>query len=496
MKNIFAAIDLGSNSFHMIVARHEDGQMIILDRLREMVRLASGLDENNNINDEVMSRALSCLSRFGERISHLHADVVRIVGTNTLRKAHNSKIFMRKAQELLGHPIEIISGIEEARLIYSGVSHNVDMNDDKRLVVDIGGGSTEIIIGERYNPITLESLYMGCVNTTVKFFKDGKISQKRIDKAYAMAMTELEPIMQLYKQIGWKYAIGASGTIKSLRDIANEEGWSNNAVTRKSLNKTLSRIAEADKIENISLQGLSPERVAVITGGTIVLSAIFEALDLKEMTVSDGALREGMLYDLAGRVENHDVRSESVNSFAERFVLDIAHGQRVAKTAQALCKQLQKTWLKGLPEAGQFLHWAALLHEVGLSIAHNQHHKHGAYMISHADMMGFSRQDQELLATLVLEQRRKLNISALNELDSGEKKTAERATILLRLSVLMNRSRVDEAIAIPDIEISKKQITLKFDQQWLLDHPLTYSDLRNEMEFLENAGYQLNVESV
>ncbi len=495
MHNIFAAIDLGSNSFHMIVGQHKSGQIIILDKLREMVRLASGLDEHKNISPEVMQKALDCLSRFGERIRHLHADVVRIVGTNTLRQARNSAEFMHKAEALLGHPIEIISGMEEARLIYSGVSHNVDVDNGKRLVVDIGGGSTEIIIGERFQPLMMESLYMGCVSMTKRFFASGNITSKKLDKAKMYTMMELEPHIKAYRKLGWDDAIGASGTARALRSIALEEGLTDYGITKKALKEILEKLLQAGSIDNISLKGLKSERKPVILGGAIVLSAIFEAFDIKTMTVSGGALREGILYDLIGRGENQDSRSESVETFARRFVVDHAHSERVVDTATLLLKQVSDDWFDqdNQEEAEKHLGWAARLHEVGLCIAHSQYYAHGAYMVGQADLMGFSRQDQKLLAAMIQLHRRTIRMELFDDFDSGNKKMGKRLLILLRLAVLLNRSRADSPPPLPEIAVDKKSISLTFKDDWLQQHPLTQSDLESEINYLDKAGYQLSI---
>ncbi len=495
MHNIFAAIDLGSNSFHMIVGQHKSGQIIILDKIREMVRLASGLDEHKNITPEAMQKALDCLSRFGERIRHLHADVVRIVGTNTLRQARNSAEFMRKAEALLGHPIEIISGMEEARLIYSGVSHNVDTDKGQRLVIDIGGGSTEIIIGERYQPIMMESLYMGCVSMTKKFFASGSINRKKLDKARMHAMMELEPHIKAYKKLGWEDAIGASGTARALRSIAVEEGFTDYGITGKALANILDKILQAGNINDISLKGLKTERKPVIIGGAIVLNAIFEAFDIKRMAVSDGALREGILYDLVGRDENNDSRSESVETFAQRFVIDHAHSERVKHVAMQLFRQVSQDWCNKdkIEEAEKHLQWAARLHEVGLCIAHSQYYVHGAYMVGQADLMGFSRQDQKLLAALIQLHRRSLHMELFDDFDPINRKMGKRLVVLLRLSVLLNRSRADSPPPVPHISAEKKSIRLSFEDDWLQQHPLTQSDLESEINYLNKAGYQLSI---
>ncbi|HEC29533.1 MAG TPA: exopolyphosphatase [Gammaproteobacteria bacterium] len=490
MQHILAAIDLGSNSFHMIVGKNESGQIIVLDRIREMIRLASGLDEKNNISPEFMNKAFDCLARFGERIRHLDADVVRIVGTNTLRKAHNSNRFMSRGEKILGHPIEIISGIEEARLIYSGVAHNVASDNGQRLVVDIGGGSTEIIIGERYKPIRMESLYMGCVSMTKYFFSSGEITRKKILKAHMHAMRELEPSIYTYKNLGWQDAIGSSGTVRAIEKIAIEQGWSSHGITRDALDKILDHLLDAGHIDKVSLKGIKAERLPVITGGTIVLNAIFDAFDIENMVVSNGALREGILYDLIGRDKKKNTRSETVEKFAKRFVIDRAHANRVEKTAQHLFGQVKKSWFKNRGDAKKTLQWAAILHEAGLSIAHNHFHKHGAYLTGHADLLGFSRQGQQLLSLIIQQQRRSLNMELFNEFESDNNQVGERLTILLRLAILLNRSRIEEESNIPAITVNNKQINLSFDQDWLSAHPLTKSDLEAEVGYLDKAGYR------
>jgi len=492
MPDVLAAIDLGSNSFHMIVGRQESGQIIIIDKLREMVRLASGLDDENRIDPEVMQKALDCLARFGERIRHLHADVVRIVGTNTLRKAKNSREFMRKAEALLGHPIEIISGIEEARLIYAGVSHNVDKDNGHRLVTDIGGGSTEIIIGERFKPLLMESLYMGCVNMSKMFFADGNITLKRVKKAHIHAMMKLEPHIEPYSELGWQDSIGASGTARSIEKISIAQGWTDNGISIEALDNIIEHFLLAGQIEDIDLQGLKAERKAVIVGGVIVMRAIFIALKIKHMIISDGALREGILYDLIGRAENNDARTESIELFANRFVLDLKHAERVQAMAQQLFTQVKKCWFaKNANEAEKYLQWAATLHEIGLCIAHSQYHHHGYYMTLNADLMGFSKQDQNLLALLIKMQRRSLDMSQFDDFSEKNSLMAQRLLILLRLAVLLNRSRSLQAPGLTRIRIDNKSIQLVFQDNWLEQHPLSCSDLELEAEYLQGAGYTL-----
>jgi exopolyphosphatase/guanosine-5'-triphosphate,3'-diphosphate pyrophosphatase len=490
MHNIFAAIDLGSNSFHMVVGKLDEGKLVILDRLKEMVRLASGLDNNKSITPEAMQTSLDCLARFGERIRHLNADVVRIVGTNTLRQARNARTFMRQAEALLGQPIEIISGIEEARLIYSGVAHNVDTDNGRRLVVDIGGGSTEIIIGERFEPFHLESLYMGCVNMSQQFFGNGKITEKKLGKARLHALSEMEPYIKTFQYPGWQTAIGASGTIRAIEKIAIAEEWLSQGIDFMVLDKLKDHFLQAEQISNISLKGLKDERKPVIVGGVMVLRTLFEAFKVEKMVVSDGALREGILYDLIGREEHHDVRSESVERLAQRFVIDRDHAKRVEQTCLSLFRQVRNEFQEN-EEACDHLQWSARLHEAGLSIAHSQYYRHGAYILGNADLLGFSRQDQKLLAAIVASHRRSLHLEAFDELDDKHRAMGIRLLLILRIAVLLNRSRTETLPPTPDISISNKQVLLKFPDQWLHEHPLTQSDLENESTYLSKADFTL-----
>ncbi|RLA05358.1 MAG: exopolyphosphatase, partial [Gammaproteobacteria bacterium] len=312
-----AAVDLGSNSFHMIIARLRDGHFQVLDKLREMVQLRAGLDKDNYISDDAQDRAIACLQRFGERLKELPVGNVRIVGTNTLRVAKNSHQFLRKARQALGHPIEIVAGEEEARLIYIGVAHALAFDDSNRLVMDIGGGSTEFIIGEGFTGLMRESLEMGCVSFSQRFFGDGKITRTRMKTALIAAGTRLRSIQRPYRNVGWSEAIGASGTIRTVANIVKENDWADDGViTPKSLDKLIDAMIASGNVADFKLDGLSEERASVLPGGVAVLKASFDRLKIDRMTVSDGALREGLLYDLLGRIQHNDERDRTVSALA------------------------------------------------------------------------------------------------------------------------------------------------------------------------------------
>lgn len=489
--DIVASVDLGSNSFHMIVCRIQSGELIVVDRLREMVRLAAGIDENKMLTEEAQTRALECLARMGQRLRDLPHHAVRIVGTNTLRSALNAQDFIEKAEVNLGHPIDIISGVEEARLIYLGVAHSLAANEERRLVMDIGGGSTELIIGEKFTPVYLESLYMGCVSMSRRFFKDGAISSSAISKAKIAAEQELEPFVTRFRKLNWQEAIGASGTIRAVDKIVRDEGWADDGITLKSLKQLVAALESVKHISELKFSSLDPERAPVFPGGVMILYATFELLGIKKMRVADGALREGLIHDLLGRIHHEDVRGKSVESLAERYHVDKEQAARVQQTAQQLFDQLANEW--GLDEEHlQYLEWACQLYEIGLDIAHSNFQKHGAYIIENADMAGFSRQEQKVLAILVLTHRRKIPSKLFKTLSKKWQKHSPYLMIILRLASLLNRSRmaITENIR---IAVTKDSIKLDIDADWLQDHSLTKADLEVEANYLTSADFSLQI---
>ncbi len=488
-----AAIDLGSNSFHMIVARIQNGQLAVMDKIRESVRLGSGIDANNVICEETQTRALECLKKFGQRLADFPPGSVRAVGTNTLRNASNSDSFLSLAEEALGHPIDIIAGVEEARLIYLGVAHSMAVADQQRLVMDIGGGSTELIIGNDAGPIFMESLEMGCVSVSKRFFGNGKISPQKIANARTFALTELEPYVRKFKKRGWDQAIGASGTIRAVIKVINAAGWGNDNITLEGLQKLITALAEFEHIDQIKLDGLSDERTPVFIGGMIVLLATFEALGIKQMEVSDRALREGLLHDLLGRLKDQDIRDASIAHLAERYHADQAQAQRIKQTSHYILQQIKDSLGLNYDEAEEWLGWASELHEIGLDIAHNRHHQHAAYIIEHSDLAGFSQQEQRFLAALVLSHRRKLPIKLYKELPKRISKPVKQLSVILRLAVILHRSRSDNDLPNFKINFSDEKIELRLKPEWLEQHPLTLADLEEEQNHLDSAGLELSL---
>ena len=490
--DVLAAVDLGSNSFHMIVARYAEGRLVVVDRLREMVRLGAGLDSQGRLSREATTRALAALERFGQRLRDVRAEGVRVVGTNALRKARRKQGFLERARAALGHPIEIISGIEEARLIFAGVAHTMPTEPGRRLVVDIGGGSTELIIGEGRTPRYLESLYMGCVSMSEQHFPGGRVSEKRFRRAGVAARMELEAIENRYRELGWDHAVGSSGSVRAVYDAVREMDPDATAITRDALEDLVERLVEAGSVQGAGFASISPDRALVFAGGLAILKQVFDSLGLEEMRVADGALREGLLNDMLGRLSNEDVRSRTTRSMEERFHVDPAQADRVEATAAALLQQVARSWDLADPENEQFLRWAARLHEIGLDISHSHFQRHGAYLLEHADMPGFTREDQRTLACLVGAHRRKPHLERAVELVPPWDERAERLAVLLRLAVLFNRSR--SAAPPPALRLAAKArtLTLKLPRGWLKANPLTAADLQQEQSYLATAGFVLD----
>ncbi|MFO1009590.1 MAG: exopolyphosphatase [Planctomycetota bacterium] len=486
-----AAVDLGSNSFHMVVARFAHEELRLVDRLRERVALAGGLDEKKLLKPDVAQRALECIARFGERVRSMPKGSVRAVGTSALRQAKNARAFLQKAEDALGHPIEIISGAEEARLIYLGVAHDLSDDAQRRLVVDIGGGSTEIILGERFETLRTDSLHMGCVNWTLRFFPDGELKEKAMERAVLAARRELTAIERHAKALAWEDCIGSSGTILAIESILRANHWSERGITPRGLKKLRKELVDAGRVDRVAFVGLQPERAPVLAGGVAILSAIFDALEVQEMRTSEGALREGLLYDLVGRIRHEDVRDRTIKGFCDRHRVDLVQAGRVQRTALELLKQVERDWDLGGEAPRTFLAWAARLHEVGLSIAHGGYHHHGAYLVEHGDLPGFSRDDQLVLAALIDGHRRKLPAARLAALPPALQKGALRLCLVLRLAVLLNRSRGPMPPPSARLVLRKGEALLVFPEGWLDANPLSRADLEEETQRWREAGIAL-----
>jgi len=491
---IIAAVDLGSNSFHMIVGELRHGQLAILDRIRETVRLAEGLSDSGDISPDARQRAIDCLSRFGERLRDMKAGSVRAAGTSTIRRAREDTTFMVEAEAALGHPIEIISGIEEARLIYNGVTHSLPPTVGLRLVMDIGGGSTELILGQAAHPKALESLHMGCVSMTERFFPEGQITRAGFSKARLAAQLELRPVKAFFRDAGGVEAIGTSGTIRSTEAVARELGISESGLTLGAVERLIDKVLEFESVSQLALDGLSERRAQVWPGGLSILAELLKVLNIDDLQVSDGALREGLLYDLLGRLQHEDARERTVRAMEARYQVDEEQAERVARTAADLYSQCEKQWGFSKKIASKVLDWAARLHEIGLDISHDGYQRHGAYIAEHADMPGFPRAEQRLLAGLIGGQRHSIITSSFQSLPKGWRVAGLRLLIILRLAVLLNRSRKESAQVPATINVTEDSLSISFDRDWLKENPLSIADLEREQGFLRQVGYDLRID--
>lgn len=481
-----AAVDLGSNSFHLQVGRVVDDQIYLLDSLREPVRLGGGLTRDRRIDRATQLRALEALARFGERLRGFPAGAVRAVGTNALRVAKNAPQFLEDAHAALGFPIEVIFGREEARLIYLGVSHSLPLAPFKRLVVDIGGGSTEIVIGTGYEPELMESLPMGCVSYSLRFFPDGKIEKSGMKKAELAASNELERIARDFRRAGWKQAIASSGTAKAIAAVLAANGWADGAITAEGLDKLRSQVIKAGDVDRLDALGVRDDRAPILPGGLAIMLATFAELGLESLQVSEAALRQGVLYDLLGRVQHHDMREMTVRQFVRRYHVDGAQGERVRSLALQLLGDVAS---RRTDADERLLGWAAQLHEIGLSIAHAAYHKHSAYILSNADMPGFSRDEQARVARIVLAHRGKLA-----KIDGLPARSSDWALVFcLRVASLMYRSRVDLQLPRIACKATDSGYQLGVPGPWLEEHPLTAAALEAEAEEWRAVGMRFDV---
>ncbi|MDO4998429.1 MAG: exopolyphosphatase [Neisseria sp.] len=493
---MLASVDLGSNSFRLQICQNNNGQLQVIDTIKEMVRFAAGLDEHKNLDAASQERALNCLSKFGERLRGFAPEQVRVVATNTFRVAKNIADFIPKAEAALGFPVEVIAGREEARLIYTGVVHTLPPNGDKMLVVDIGGGSTEFVIGSDIQPTITESLPLGCVTYSLRFFQD-KISEKSFQDAITAARAEIQRISKALKREGWDLAIGTSGSAKSIRDVlAAETGNADERITHAGMKKLAARICEAGSTKKAKFEGLKSERVEVFAGGLAVMLAVFEELKVDAMMVTDAALRDGVFYDLIGRQLNEDMREQTVAQFQKRYHVSLNQAQRVAQTALFFLQSLaQNASEQELNYWKPYVKWAAALHEIGIDIAYTAYHKHTAYILDQADMPGFSRKEQQLLSLLTLAQRG--DVRKLTE-QVGNNRMMWFAMFALRLAVLFCRARLPLTLPQPtQLRFDEKRqfFVLQISKTWLEDNPLTAGALRTEIEQWSKVDMRFEVKT-
>lgn len=484
----FAAIDLGSNSFHMVVARVTDDKVEIIDREKQMVQIARGLQADGGLDNESQERAIACLHRFSERLQDIPNSQIRVVGTKTLRSAKNSAKFLKAAELVLGIKIQIVSGYEEARLVYAGLANTISKSE-QRLVIDIGGGSTEFIIGSGLNPIRLESLPLGCVTFSERhgFHRDG-VTQQTMHRAYNSACTRLQQIRKNYLKTGWEIAYGTSGTMKAVAELlAPQDGGA--VITRQSLNELIKNTIDQGHIDASNIQKL---RRDVLPAGLAILQAIFDQLQLDTIQIADATLKEGLIYDTLGRFCDRDVRIETVNNLIHQYAIDQDQATRVSRCARDLWAQIDGPNLAGVSRS-KILIWAAQLHEIGLNISHADFHHHGYYLLRHSDLAGFVRYEQYILANLVRLQRKKLSEKRIDDLGSTARQAFEPLLLCLRLAVLLHRRRenIDTDLALIQ---EGNGYTLTFSKDWLDSHPLTQAGLEQEQEQLKRIGITLSIE--
>ena len=488
--HVLAAVDLGSNSFHLLVAQVTGRRIEVLDNMREMLRFGSGLDARGHITRKAEARALACLKRFGDRLSDYNPEFVRAVGTNTLRRARSSQDFIAEGARMLGYPIEVISGIEEARLIYRGVGAYLPPSRERRLVVDIGGGSTELIVGHGNEPKLMESLAIGSVTLTDQYFLRGGVTRKAYADALLAARRRLEPVEAALRRAGWSKALGSSGTIRAVGNVLEELGWTRGEISRDELQRLGELLMQKRHHRHYELPGLKAERAPVFAGGVAVLQAVFEALDIDVMEVAPGALREGVLLDLVGRLKDKDVRAATVDGLVARYGVDREQAERVSETSLKLLKGA-KQW--ELNDYGRrLLHWASLLHECGRAVARSGYHKHGAYVLANADMAGFARNEQHLLAVMVRSHRGRVDRELFKGFAWEEQLKARQLTALLRLSYALHRSHEAE---VPRFSFRARgpELKLKFQKGWLKHRPLLEADLEEEAKNLRDLGFSLQL---
>lgn len=492
----FAAIDLGSNSFHMVIARVVDGAIQVLGRLKQRVHLADGLDANNRLSDEAMERGLSCLALFAERLQGFSASNVTIVGTHTLRQAVNADTFLKRAEEVIPFPIEVISGNEEARLIFMGVEHTQPQKG-RKLVIDIGGGSTEMVIGEDFEPQLVESRRMGCVSFAQLYFQKGEISADNFRRARLAAAQKLETLSWQYRLHGWQYALGASGTIKAAFEVLLAMGEKEKVITPELLDKLSDEVLKHKSFDALSLPGLSEDRKSVFVPGLAILRGVFDALAIRELNYSDGALREGVLYEMEGRFRHRDIRSRTAQSLGNQYAIDNDQAKRVLETTDSLYQQwLEQNEKLGNPQLAALLRWAAMLHEVGLTINHSGMQRHSAYILQNSNMPGFNQDQQLLLAALVRFHRKAIKVDDLPRVTLFRKKQFLPLIFLLRLGTLLNNQR--QATTRPESLILKTDDghwTLVFPQGYFSQNNLVQLDLEREQSYWNDVtGWKLLLE--
>ncbi len=488
--SLYAAVDLGSNSFHMVIARLTEGRMQIIDRIKERVRLAEGMDGQRRMSPEAMARGLDCLALFAERLTNIKPDQIRIAGTYTLRRASNARDFVCEAAKVLNHPIEIISGQEEARLIYQGVAHTQHI-EGQVLVVDIGGGSTELIIGEGFEHKALTSRKMGCVSFTQSFFGNGKLGEKAFNAAVLEAQHQLAPIINQYRKLGWQSCLGSSGSIRTVRDVLQGEEWTDGAITLAGLERLKEEMLKHKRVDQLKLAGLTEERQGVFAAAVAILLGLFTSLPIERMEYSDGALREGLLYEFEERLQHHDIRERTALALSTHYRIDKRQATRVESSVLSLFDALCGPWEMPEEPYRAILGWAARLHEIGLAINYSGIHKHSAYILQNTDLPGFNQDDQALLAALVRFHRKGLKLSELPALPNHDEQTVLRCIRILRLAVAAHHRRQDNLLPEWNVQAAGDQLVVTLPLDWCDENKLLMQNLEKEHRYCHEQGWPL-----
>ncbi|UJR83051.1 Ppx/GppA phosphatase family protein [Sandaracinus amylolyticus] len=485
-----AALDLGSNSFHLVLASIERGTPHVYDRRRERVALGSGLRDGRPLDRAARARAIACLERFSELVRPLPAGRVRIVGTDSLRRASDGPELVARAEKLLGHRVEIVPGPEEARLVWRGVSAmHPPSARERRLVVDIGGGSTEVVVGTGWTPREAHSTPMGCIRFTERFFPDARISRKRYERARDAAMLELRPFAARMRAAGIDRVLGSSGTMRAIGEIV-EAG--RGAITRRGVDALIEKVCDADTLADVDVEGLADERRPVLPGGLAIVDAVMRTFELGRIDVADGALREGLLMELVGRLESDDVRDDTIAAFRARHGIDAAHARRVRETAETLFDAVASDWELGDVELRRWLGWAAELHELGLSVSRSGVARHGAYLIANADAPGFSRDELEAIATLVRTHRGRLRRDMFEPRRRGSRRALKRLSVLLRIAVALHADRAKVAV-IPSARAARRKVELTVPPEWTASRALVAAELAEHASHIQRIGLELGI---
>tara|TARA_R100000687_G_scaffold83699_2_gene89227 strand:+ start:12899 stop:14446 length:1548 start_codon:yes stop_codon:yes gene_type:complete len=483
--DIYAVIDLGSNSFHMLMVKVVGGSVQVIGRVKRKVRLAAGLNDNLVLSRKAMKRGWECLALFAERLQDIPAANIRIVGTATLRLAQNVKTFLKEAEVILGQKVRVISGADEARIIYLGVAHTSNC-DSNRLVIDIGGASTEVVVGRGYAPELLASLNMGCVTYLERYFGDGELSEDNFNQAIDAAVLQVQTISNDFLAKGWQIAVGASGTVQAIQEILVAE-----VITLRKLEDIMQQAMACGPIMQLNIIGLAQERKQVFSSGLAILIALFRVLHIDGMTLSGGALREGVLYSMLPQLQHSNVRNRTVSSLMVRYFIDQRHAERVADMAVELAGQLQSRWDVDKFEGLSMLRSGALLHELGLLIEYKNHHHHGAYIINHSDLPGFTRAQQQLVMALVHNHRADISREVIARQTMTSVLLTVRLTRILRLAVILSMRRRHEVLPAVRITTKAETLNLHMPANWLEQHPLMRAELEQEVQYQQLAGWQL-----